>query len=585
METNVWKFIWHYLRQVKYMFFVLLVLFSLGEAIHPSSAYIISKVIDVITSNDAHNINFSTLGGYLALLTLLMWSRTLLRTIRQYLEEVKILPYFQTMIDVDLFKYVHSHSIRFFNEEMAGNITGKVSNIEGSILDLYRDVTFGMLTPFITIVLSVFFLSLESVSFALAVFLFEILSATLMIIARRRITPFAVRYAKLNSEAEGFFVDGVTNANLVKSFGNFKFERLNFYKSLKKATNAMRAESKITVILDSFTSFVFDTAGLFMYIMAFIWWYYFDLSIAGVVLAITLSRGMSFSAGNLGFMASSVSKSYGKIKDGLDLLAKPCEVVDCDNAKNLSVKNADVNFENVDYQYIGQPKLLKNFNLKIKSGEKIGLVGHSGAGKSTIVKLLLRHYDVNSGAIKIDNQNIAEITQDSLHKAISYVPQEASLFNRSIMENIRYGRTDATDEQVIAAAKKAFCHDFITELPNGYESKVGERGVMLSGGERQRISIARAILKNSPILILDEATSALDSMSEKYIQESLKELMKGKTVIAIAHRLSTLKEMDRLIVMENGKIIESGSHQELLAQKGAYYGFYSLQSEGFINTK
>lgn len=218
----------------------------------------------------------------------------------------------------------------------------------------------------------------------------------------------------------------------------------------------------------------------------------------------------------------------------------------------------------------------------LPAAKKIGLVGRSGSGKSSLIKLLSRYYDIQRGKITIDGQDISGVTQESLRRQIALIPQDPSLFNRSIMENIRYGRPQATDEEVFDAARRAYIHDFIMRLPEGYQSKVGERGVMLSGGERQRIAIARAILKNAPILILDEATSALDSESEKYIQESLKSLMADKTVIAIAHRLSTLKEMDRIIVMDKGKIVESGSHAALIRRKGVYWGFYAMQSSGFI---
>jgi len=226
--------------------------------------------------------------------------------------------------------------------------------------------------------------------------------------------------------------------------------------------------------------------------------------------------------------------------------------------------------------------LFADFNLKIAPGEKIGLVGRSGSGKSTLIKLLSRYYDVQGGQICIDGQDIREVTQESLRKNIALIPQDPSLFNRTIMENIRYGNLQAGDEEVFEAARKAYIHDYILTLPQGYQSKVGERGVMLSGGERQRIAIARAILKNAPVLVLDEATSALDSESEHYIQEALRDLMKGKTVIAIAHRLSTLKEMNKIVVMEKGKIVEEGSHATLLRKKGAYYNFYKMQSAGFL---
>ena len=217
--------------------------------------------------------------------------------------------------------------------------------------------------------------------------------------------------------------------------------------------------------------------------------------------------------------------------------------------------------------------------MNIKSKQRIGLVGRSGSGKSTLIKLLCRYYDVQNGAIKIDGQDIRDVTLESLNLSIALMPQDPSLFNSTIMENIRYGKLDATDEEVYQAAKKAYCHDFIMALPNGYDSKVGERGVMLSGGERQRIAIARAILKNAPILILDEATSALDSESELFIQKSLHELMKNKTVIAIAHRLSTLREMDKIIVLDKGKITESGKHSQLIKNGGIYQTFYDLQSQ------
>jgi ABC-type multidrug transport system fused ATPase/permease subunit len=281
---------------------------------------------------------------------------------------------------------------------------------------------------------------------------------------------------------------------------------------------------------------------------------------------------------NIGFFAGEFSQQYGQVKDGLELVFSPRAVEDLPDAHNIKMRGRAINFDNITYHYVGKENLFNGFNLKIKSGEKVGLVGHSGSGKSTLIKLLVRYFDVNGGKITVGGENVKEVRQESLRAQIAVIPQDTALFNRTIMENIRYGNVNATDEEVIAAAKQAYADEFIRELPNGYDSKVGERGVMLSGGERQRVAIARAILKNAPILILDEATSALDSDSEMFIQKSLKKLMKGKTVIAIAHRLSTLKEMDRLVVMDKGKIIEEGSHEQLLKRKGAYYKFYQIQS-------
>ena len=304
-----------------------------------------------------------------------------------------------------------------------------------------------------------------------------------------------------------------------------------------------------------------------------------------MVLATSLLNGIIFDATNIGYFVSEFSQSYGQVKDGLNLIFQPCLVQDKPDAHNINMRNRSINFENIDFCYPQKEYIFNKFSLKIKSGQKIGLVGHSGSGKSTLIKLLVRYFDVCGGKIVVGGEDISKVHQESLRAQIAVIPQDTTLFNRTIRENIRYGRLDATDDEVEAAAKQAFADEFIKKLPEGYDSKVGERGVLLSGGERQRIAIARAILKNAPILILDEATSALDSQSENYIQKSLKKLMKGKTVIAIAHRLSTLKEMDSLVVMDKGKIVEQGSHDELLARKGAYFRFYSLQNFSEQNNK
>lgn len=282
------------------------------------------------------------------------------------------------------------------------------------------------------------------------------------------------------------------------------------------------------------------------------------------------------------YQVDEFNRAVGKCKQSLDFLITPLEIQDKEDATPLNCNKGEIVFDKVKFHYQGINPLFQNKSITIQSGQKVGLVGFSGSGKSTFVNLILRLYDINEGSIFIDNQNIKNVTQDSLRQNIAMIPQDPTLFHRSIMENIAYGKIDATDLEVIEAARKAHADDFINKLPLKYASLVGERGVKLSGGQRQRISIARAILKDAPILILDEATSQLDSIIENYIQESLFKLMENKTTLVIAHRLSTLLHMDRILVFDQGKIIQDGSHHELLIQDGLYKTMWNAQVGGFL---
>jgi ATP-binding cassette subfamily B protein len=266
----------------------------------------------------------------------------------------------------------------------------------------------------------------------------------------------------------------------------------------------------------------------------------------------------------------------------VQILDRPHEITDKPGAKPLTVTDAKIVFQDVSFSFTDAREVLEDFSIAIPGGQKVALVGPSGAGKSTLTRLLLRMFDVKGGKITIDGADIRDIGQESLRRAISFVPQEPVLFHRTLMENIRYGKPDATDAEVIEAARKAHCHEFIEDLPEKYGTFVGERGVKLSGGERQRVAIARAILKNAPILVLDEATSSLDSRSEMLIQQALDVLMRGKTVLVIAHRLSTIMKMDRILVLEHGAIVADGTHAELLAQNGLYANLWSIQAGGFL---
>ena len=332
-------------------------------------------------------------------------------------------------------------------------------------------------------------------------------------------------------------------------------------------------------VLQSFFSFVIGTVILYILTQ---FWIDGKISTGMVVLVETyltmiLVRLWDLSSSLVRFM-----KSAADMKETVDIFEIIPDILDPQNPEKLKMNKGHLIFKDVSFKYQMSGEVLNNFNLEIAPGERVGIVGHSGAGKSTITKLLLRFNDVTSGKITIDGQDIRTVIQDDLRSVISYVPQEPILFHRPIKENISYGKPDATKEEIIEVAKKAHAHEFVSKLPKGYDTLVGERGVKLSGGERQRIAIARAMLKDAPILILDEATSSLDSISESYIQDAFSELMKGKTTIVIAHRLSTIQKMDRIIVLDKGQIMEEGTHQELLEKDAVYADLWNHQTGGFL---
>lgn len=581
---SVFSFIFKYLRKTKLMASIILVAL-IGRCIaERGQIFAMSQVIGYLPKYAENNVIVSQILLFIGLLAAMLTLDGLCSYVWRYTAG-KFMPYFCSLVYKDIFVIVHHHSIRFFNEEMAGKIASKTKNIVSGIREIYGQIVFGVIRPLSGLIITMFLICSADIELGFIIFLLNIIYLLIMVYIRKRIGSFAEKRARFGAETDGVFIDTVTNSDLVKSFANYFYEKKRFYNVLKTAVKAEQTERTKDAWFDFEGKLCFAVTYMASCLIVFYYWYLQKISFADVVMATSLLNGIMFDVINIGFFVSEFSQSYGQVKDGLNLIFQPCQVQDLPNAYNLEMRNRSISFENIDFCYPQKGKFFNNFSLKIKSGEKVGLVGHSGSGKSTLIKLLVRYFDVCGGKILVGGEDISKVRQESLRAQIAVIPQDTTMFNRSIRENIRYGRLDATDAEVEAAAKQAFADDFIKQLPEGYDSKVGERGVLLSGGERQRIAIARAILKNAPILILDEATSALDSQSENYIQKSLKKLMKGKTVIAIAHRLSTLKEMDSLVVMDKGKIVEQGSHDMLLAQKGAYYKFYHLQNFEQLDNK
>ncbi len=394
---------------------------------------------------------------------------------------------------------------------------------------------------------------------------------------------YDIQMAEADSHTTAVLADTITNQNNIELFSRYPDEVKNF-------GNVTEDQRKITVkgwnihmgldAIQAFFAFVIEFA---IFYFAIVYWEMGFLTVGSFVLIQLYIVGLSGQLWNFARIVRDFYQGYADSKEMIEIMQLPYEIKDAPTAKNVNVTEGKITFENVSYAFNETRSVLDNLNVEIKAGEKVALVGASGAGKTTFIRLILRFYDVTSGHIKIDGNNIQHITLESLRNNISLVPQDPLLFHRTIKENIRYGKPNATDAEVEQAAKLAHCAEFIDALPMRYDTYVGERGIKLSGGERQRVAIARAILKNAPILILDEATSSLDSHSESLIQDALDTLMKGKTTIVIAHRLSTIRKMDRIIVMECGTVLEDGSHENLIRREGSLYRkLWNLQAGGFI---
>ncbi len=484
-------------------------------------------------------------------------------------------------------RYLLNQSLNFYQDDFAGRVATKVMQTSLAV----RETVMKSMDVFVYV--TVYFTSMVVMLAAadwrlmIPMIVWLLVYIAIQIYFVPKLKDVASEQADARSTMTGRIVDSYTNIQTVKLFSHSQRETQYAEQGMKGFLNTVYRQMRLVTGFDvaveiSNYILVFSVAALSIYL-----WLDSAISVGAIAIAVSLALRVNGMSMWIMWEVGALFENMGTVVDGMKTLSKPIDIQDKSNAKDLVVSQGGIQFDNVSFHYGENKGVINHLNLDIKPGEKVGLVGRSGAGKSTLVNLLLRFHDVEEGSIKIDGQNIADVTQDSLRSKIGMVTQDTSLLHRSIRDNILYGNPTASEEELLKATKQAHAHEFIETLTDpfgnvGYDAQVGERGVKLSGGQRQRIAISRVLLKDAPLLVLDEATSALDSEVEAAIQESLNELMQGKTVIAIAHRLSTIAQMDRLIVLDKGNVVEQGTHQELIAHNGIYAQLWAHQTGGFL---
>jgi ATP-binding cassette subfamily B protein len=491
-------------------------------------------------------------------------------------------PLLRRKIRGDLYHYLQYHSQRFFSSHFSGSLSNRISEVAMSVNHSTWTILFDFWPTCVVFSFSLYLLLSAHTGIGLFLGGWIIFYITISYLLARKCREYAKNAAAARSVVSGKIVDAVTNIMNTKLFTQLGFERKHLDGYLTHELQMTRKTFWFMEKMRWFQNISTLSLQVAMIFYGLSVWQKKEITIGEFSMITSLSLLIINDARNLSRRFLDFFEYIGNITDGVRIMIVSHDIVDETAAKSLAAPKGQIEFKNVTFGYTPAQNVFENFDLKILPGQKVGLVGFSGSGKSTFLNLILRFYEINSGQILIDGQNILNVTQDSLRSKVSVIPQEPMLFHRTLMENIRYGRIDATDDEVIRASKEAHAHEFIIDKPDQYKALVGERGIKLSGGQRQRIAIARAFLKNAPILLMDEATSSLDSHTEKLIQKSLQSLMENRTVIVIAHRLSTISQMDRIIVFHEGKVVEDGSHDQLIA-KGSYYSkMWNMQAGGFL---
>lgn len=496
---------------------------------------------------------------------------------------VIVSPRQRTTVARELFAYLQQHSHRYFSNNFAGSLSARISETSVGVNMTISTLIFEFMPLLVTLSVSIGLLYKASLTLALFTLAWAFTFVGVSFWLARRARPYAQRHAAARAETSGRIVDAVTNLVSVRLFSRLAHE----YRGLKQTQEKEIAIGRSAMWFNEKVQWFQMSAALILKVgtlyFAITLWRDGKIGVAEFVMATSLSLLIIGEARNIGRRFLDMFEYIGNISNGVQTIMQPHEITDRPHARDVVIRRGEIEFRDVDFGYSPDKLVFQDMNLRIEAGQRVGLVGFSGSGKSTLVNLIMRLYEPQRGSVSIDGVDIRDMTQASLHAQIGLIPQEPGLFHRSLMENIRYGRIEASDDEVYEAARQASADEFIKDMPRQYDSLVGERGVKLSGGQRQRVAIARVVMKNAPILIMDEATSSLDSITEKAIQDSLDALMQDKTVIVVAHRLSTIAHLDRILVFDRGRIVEDGSHAQLLAKPaGMYRRLWQQQADGFL---
>ncbi|MDZ5601967.1 ABC transporter ATP-binding protein [Pseudomonas sp. RP23018S] len=585
--SKVLPFYLYYMRQVWPSFLALLVIGLIASLIEVAMFSFLSRIIDL--TQGTPNVNFFSehSGELIWMLVVVLVARPIFFGLHDLLVHQTINPGMTSLIRWQNHTYVLRQSLNFFQNDFAGRIAQRIMQTGNSLRDSAVQAVDALWHVLIYAITSLVLFAEADWRLMLPLLVWVVGYIAALCYFVPRVKARSVVSSEARSKLMGRIVDGYTNITTLKLFAHTDHEQQYAREAIREQTEKTQLASRVVTSMDvAITSLngllVVTTTGLALWL-----WSHSLISVGAIALATGLVIRIVNMSGWIMWVVNGIFENIGMVQDGLQTIAQPVTVSDQPNAPALQVSRGAVHFKQVDFHYGKASNVIQGLELNIRPGEKIGLIGPSGAGKSTLVNLLLRLYDIHGGQILIDDQNIAEVNQASLRAQIGMITQDTSLLHRSIRENLLYGRPEASETEMLEAVHQARADEFIPVLSDaegrmGLDAHVGERGVKLSGGQRQRIAIARVLLKNAPILIMDEATSALDSEVEAAIQESLETLMQGKTVIAIAHRLSTIARMDRLVVLEKGRIVEMGSHAELLAHKGLYARLWQHQTGGFV---